>query len=59
MKYYLIELAANDSRDDDAALRGFERAEARGEVIETRGLLELAAAGLALLYMRLAIAERE
>jgi hypothetical protein len=57
MKYFLVELASN--RDGDEALRSYERAEARGEIAECRGLLDLYAAGLALLYMRLALAERE
>ena len=57
MKYYLVELAAAESRSDEA-LRSYERAVNRGEIIETRGLLEFYAPGLALLLMRLALAER-
>jgi len=60
MNYYCIELSAIEFRDTEAALRSLERAEARGEVIETRDLLALSALpGLARLYMLLRLAELE
>jgi hypothetical protein len=58
MNYCLIELSAPEFRNE-AALRSYELAQARGEIAEYRGMLELYAAGLAILYMRLALAERE